>query len=74
MKNEVVKSEKCLAKMTKCHFHAKILTFFPLSQTNWGNAPVLKLDFWTISYSKPKKNIYIYIIIIIIINSGTRAQ
>ena len=30
--------------MGKCPFRAKKPTFYPISQTNWGNAPVLKLN------------------------------
>ena len=37
-------------KIGKCPFHTNFLAFCPISQTNWGNALVLKLDFLKIEF------------------------
>ena len=38
----------------KCIFQAKKAAFYPISQTNQGNAPILKLDFLKIEFKKKK--------------------
>ena len=44
----------CTEKIGLCPFHTKNPTFWPLSQTNQGNAPILKLDFLKIELKKKK--------------------
>ena len=43
-------------KMSKCLFQKNNPVFCPTSQTNQGNAPLLKLDFLKIEFKKKKKN------------------
>ena len=38
--------------MGKCPFHTKNPVFCPISQTNYGNVPILKLDFLKMCFSQ----------------------
>ena len=47
-------SGNLLDKISLCPFLSNNPTFCPISQTNYGNAPLLKLDFPKIEFKKKK--------------------